>query len=36
MKEGFFMNSGGAVWNDNGDTATVCDRENKMVATYAY
>ena len=32
----FYMNSGGAVWNNNGDTATLTDASGRIVARYVY
>lgn len=32
----FFMGYRSAVWNNNGDTATLCDPSGRVVASYAY
>jgi hypothetical protein len=32
----FFMNSGSAVWNNDGDTATLLDQKGRTAASYVY
>ena len=32
----FFMGSGRAVWNNDGDTATLYDASSTVVARYVY
>jgi hypothetical protein len=32
----FFMNNGQAVWNDNGDEATLFDASGEEIVRYVY